>query len=95
MPANERGYDWDDGNVEHITRRRNITQEQVESALEDPGAVPVDATAMDEEERFGLIGRASDGTLLVVIYTERGAALRPISARRATPRDTRRYLEKR
>ena len=43
------------------------------------------------EERFVAIGAGSAGHLLVVVYTLRGEAIRLISARRATPVETRAY----
>jgi uncharacterized protein len=43
------------------------------------------------EERFAAIGEGSAGQLLVVIYTLRSDAIRLISARRATPSETRTY----
>jgi uncharacterized DUF497 family protein len=36
------------------------------------------------EERFVIIGRSADGSVLFVAYAERGARVRIISARRAT-----------
>ena len=43
------------------------------------------------EERFVAVGAGSAGHLLVVVYTLRGEEIRLISARRATPVETRAY----
>jgi uncharacterized protein len=43
------------------------------------------------EERFVGLGTGSAGHLLVVVYTMRGDSIRLISARRATPAETRAY----
>ncbi len=43
------------------------------------------------EERFVLFGRSSSGRLLAVMHTDRGKAIRIISARRMTPREIRDY----
>jgi len=44
-----------------------------------------------EEERLLLVGQSFQHRLLVVAFTERGDSIRIISARVATPRETRDY----
>ncbi len=51
--------------------------------MRDPGSGP--------EERFITMGNDPYGRLLVVIYTWRGERIRPISARKATGKERRRY----
>ncbi len=46
-----------------------------------------------DEQRFIALGEGSAGALLVVVYTHRGEKIRVISARRATPREVRKYRE--
>lgn len=62
---------------------------------EDERAITIrdDLSAVDEQ-RFLTIGRDMCGRIVVVAYTWRGPAVRIFSARRATPRERRRYLEK-
>jgi len=45
------------------------------------------------EDRFVTIGRSSRQRVLVVVHCERGERVRIISARKATPRERRRYEE--
>jgi len=44
-----------------------------------------------DEERFIDVGTSGRGRLLVVVYTERGANIRLIRCRRATPSERRKY----
>ncbi len=46
-----------------------------------------------DEYRFTTIGASASGRILVVVHTDRGEAVRLISARRATSRE-RRFYEK-
>ena len=48
----------------------------------------------DEEDRWVIIGASHDRRLLVVAYTERGHAIRLISARKATRAERRKYEQK-
>jgi uncharacterized protein len=57
---------------------------------------PLSATVDDPdhsvgEHRFVTIGYSSRGRLLVVSHTERGAAVRIVSARRVTARERKRH----
>jgi uncharacterized DUF497 family protein len=47
-----------------------------------------------DEERYLLLGLSNQRRLLVVAFAERPPRTRLISARRATPRERRRYEEK-
>lgn len=46
-----------------------------------------------DEERLILLGLSQRGRLLVVVHTERGEAIRLISARLAMPRERKTYEE--
>lgn len=46
-----------------------------------------------DERRFTTIGASASGRILVVVHTDRGEAVRLISARRANPRERRFYEE--
>ena len=48
-----------------------------------------------EEPRLTTIGASVSGRILVVAHTDRGRAIRVISARRATPRERKFYAESR
>ncbi|MGB8768125.1 MAG: BrnT family toxin, partial [Candidatus Korobacteraceae bacterium] len=63
------------------------------AVLEDDFALTIRDLHFDSEERWITIGMGTIGRLLVVVYTWRGAGLRIISARPATPRERRQYEE--
>jgi uncharacterized protein len=60
----------------------------------DPlGQITDDPDHSAGEERFVLLGQSDRRRLLVVMFTERGQAIRLISARKATSRERRTYEE--
>ncbi|MGH7346767.1 MAG: BrnT family toxin [Candidatus Rokuibacteriota bacterium] len=68
--------------------------EEAVTAFGDPlGQIIEDPRHSGGEERFVLLGQSDRRRLLVVMFTERGGAIRLISGRRATPRERRRYEE--
>jgi uncharacterized DUF497 family protein len=64
------------------------------TAFGDPlGTIIVDTRHSFGEERLVLLGQSVRGRLLAVMFTERGDALRLISARPATRRERRHHEE--
>jgi len=51
----------------------------------------VDPDHSSDEQRYVDIGSTDKGSVLVVVYTERGANIRIISCRKATPLEMRSY----
>jgi uncharacterized DUF497 family protein len=72
-------FDWDKGNEAHIARHR-VTVVEVEEAMLDPLAEIVELDVIGGEPRYSQIGSTSRGRLLVVAFTIRKAAIRPITA---------------
>ncbi len=84
-------FEWDDDKAEENYRKHGVDFESATEAFRDAhGVEEPDASMNYGEPRFKLTGRAA-GSLIVVIYTERGDAIRIISARQATRRDHDRY----
>ncbi len=83
-------FDWDDANVEHIAQH-GIEPEEAEDALLDPDGKDVDAYNRRGEKRFAYLGATQGGRLLFVVFTERKAKLRVLSARDADVGEKRRY----
>ena len=87
-----RHFGWDP-----VKRRLNLKKHGVDfvravQVFADPTAVhEEDTTEPYNEQRFRTIGVAS-GSLLTVIYTERDALTRIISARNATKQEKRIYV---
>lgn len=67
-------------------RRRPLFRDPLSLTISDPDH-------SEREGRFLLLGRSSSGRLLVVTHTERGEAVRIISARAASRRERRDYEE--
>jgi len=64
---------------------------EVEEALLDPYGVGADARNVSGEKREALIGATEPGRVLHVVYTMRGAKVRPVTARDADGTEKRRY----
>jgi uncharacterized protein len=63
------------------------------AALEDERALTIRDHFSDEEERWITLGQDAFGRVLVVVYSWREENVRLISARQATPRERRKYME--
>jgi len=75
-------------------RKHGVSFEEASSVFYDPLAVTgADPDHSEDEERLVTFGMSSAGELLVVAHTERGDAIRIISARRATHHERRIYEE--
>lgn len=72
-------------------RKHRVSSADVEGVLEDPLAVTVEDRDAEGEQRFVTVGVGNAGELLVVVWTERDDECRPISARRPTRKERKRY----
>ena len=72
-------------------KKHGVSFADAEGVLSDPLALTVEDSDAVGEQRLVTVGLGSAGELLVVVYTERDGQFRPISARRATPRERRNY----
>jgi len=64
----------------------------VVTAFRDPlGRITDDPRHLADEDRYVLLGLSERQRLLAVMFTERGEAIRLISARKATRRERRNY----
>lgn len=85
-------FEWDSPKARANLRKHSVDFADVVSVFDDPLAL----TARDPypaEERFVSLGLDVLGRVVVVHWTWRGKEIRLISARRATPRERRRYQE--
>ena len=78
MPA----FDWDEANTKHLERHR-VTPKEAEEAILDPHSVLLDIQMIKMEERFRAAGMTATGRILTLVFTFRGEAIRPITARDA------------
>ena len=82
--------EWDYLKATLNLEKHNVDFADAVTVLDDDLAI----TIRDEtsgEERFVTLGIDALGRLLVVVYTSREDCIRIISARKATPRERRRY----
>jgi uncharacterized protein len=64
-----------------------------DGVLHDSLAITIEDSAAFDEQRWITIGANSLGSLMVVVWTERGEEIRLISARPATPKERKSYEE--
>jgi uncharacterized DUF497 family protein len=76
-------FEWDPAKAAANKQMHGVTFEEAAKVFDDPFAVErIDDREAYGEERINILGRCG-GILLHVTYTERGDAIRIISARRA------------
>jgi uncharacterized DUF497 family protein len=87
-------FEWDPRKAALNLAKHKISFAEAVTAFGDPfGQIADDPRHSTGEERFVLLGQSDQERLLVVMFSERGAAVRLISARKATPRERRRHEE--
>jgi hypothetical protein len=73
-------------------KKHRVSFDEAVTVFYDPLAATFeDPDRSHDESRLVTIGYSAHGRLLVVCHVERGAAVRLISARRATPRERKRH----
>ena len=85
--------EWHDEKAAANAKKHGVSFEEAATVLEDDLSITFrDADHSAEEFRFLTIGQGSTGRILMVAHTDRGEAVRLISARPAT-RSERRFYE--
>ncbi len=84
--------EWDASKAARNRGKHGVTFSEAATAFDDPLAIvsPDPDHSMDEARAL-LLGRSGRDRLLVVSHVDRGASVRIISARLATPRERRTY----
>ena len=84
-------FEWDPAKADSNFRKHGITFAEASLAFDDPRSLEfVDNSGWPDEERWRLIA-TQNGTVLVVIYTERPPVTRIISARKGNRHEQRLY----
>ena len=83
-------FEWDPRKATLNLGKHGVDFADAVTVLYDELAVTVPDDPASEN-RFTTIGMDAMGRVLVVVYTWRGELIRLISARKATPRERRRY----
>ncbi|MDB4698614.1 BrnT family toxin [Candidatus Latescibacteria bacterium] len=78
-------FDWDSNNAASNLSKHGVSFEEAQTVFDDPLYVDFyDPDHSQDEHRYIIVGQSRTDRLLVVSYTERGDAIRLISAREAT-----------
>lgn len=88
------GFDveWDEEKAQANERKHGVSFDEALTVLSDPLSVTLpDPDHSEREQRMLLLGRARTGRYIITSLTERGEAIRLISARLMTARERRNY----
>jgi uncharacterized DUF497 family protein len=89
-----RAFEWDPAKARANVKKHAIDFADATAVFEDDRAITIpDELSAVDERRVLTLGRDALGRVLVVAYTWRGSAIRIFSARRATRRERRQYVE--
>jgi len=87
-------FEWDEDKARENLGKHKVSFDEAKTVFLDPFSVTIpDPDHSLDEERFVDIGTSVNGRVLVIVYTERGANIRLISCRKATPFERRKYEE--
>ena len=85
-------FEWDDAKAESNAEKHGVSFAEAMTVFADTLSVTgYDPRHSDEEDRFLTMGMSVDGRLLLVSHTDRGEAVRIISAREASRREQKDY----
>lgn len=88
-------FEWDTEKAKMNRKKHKVTFEEAVTVFYDPLSATFDDPDHSVDElRLITVGFSSQGRLLVVAHTERGKALRLISARRATAHERKKHENK-
>jgi len=86
------GFTWDQRKARDNTRKHGVSFAAAAGVFDDPAALlEADPVHSDDEERLRLIGRSSQGLVLLIVFVERRDTIRIISARLARRSERIRY----
>jgi uncharacterized protein len=85
-------FEWDSAKASANLRKHGVSFDEATAVFADTlAATARDPDHSDAEARFLTFGQSNVGRVLVVSHTERGDAIRIISARRATRKELQIY----
>jgi uncharacterized DUF497 family protein len=87
-------FEWDEDKARANLLKHQVSFEEAKTVFGDPMSITrSDPDHSRDEDRYIDIGRSSEDRILVVVYTDRGPAIRLISCRKATQVERRTYEE--
>ncbi len=85
-------FEWDFEKAKTNLKKHGVSFDEATTVFREPFSITkYDPDHSVDEQRYIDIGRSNEGRVLVVAYTERGANLRLISCRKATPLERKLY----
>lgn len=88
-------FEWDTDKAASNVAKHGVSFDEAATVFADPlGRIVDDPRHSVGEERLVLLGHSHRQRLLAVMFTERGEAIRLISARLATRQERREYDER-
>jgi len=89
-----RRYEWDPNKADQNLKNHRVSFDEALTVFDDPLFLVIsDPDHSAQENRYVIMGESNQNRLLVVVYTERPATIRLISARKASRRERRAYEE--
>lgn len=87
-------FEWDPYKARRNRRKHRVSFQEAAAVFGDPLAITFsDPDHSTSERRFVTIGLSNADRVLIVAHTDRGDAVRIISARKATARERKYYEE--
>jgi len=85
-------FEWDDEKAKANLKKHAVSFDEAITVFIDPFSMTkYDPDHSVDEQRYIDIGSSDEDRVLVVAYTERGANIRLISCRKATPSELKLY----
>ena len=82
---------WDPAKARANFQKHQIRFADAEAVLYDPDAITIEDPDTKMQQRFVTMGIDAGGRILVVVYAYQGEDIRLISARRASPGESKGY----
>jgi len=87
-------FEWDENKAIANESNHGVSFDEASAVFDDPLSITIpDPAHSIRELRYIQLGESSNGRLLVVVFTERGAKIRIISSREATMAERKQYEE--
>ncbi len=85
-------FEWDENKAASNLKKHGVSFDEAKTVFDDPLYIDFyDPDHSDGEDRYIMMGMSLQNRLLLVAYTERGDAMRLISARETTQPEQKLY----
>jgi hypothetical protein len=87
-------FEWNEEKASYNKKKHKVSFEEASTVFKDPLSLTIpDPLHSEDENRMIIIGQSEKRLLLVVVHVERDSVIRLISARPATPHESKFYEE--